>query len=166
MSDNEIERMPAAREKVAIARNVEFSENLNRLSSKADKMFKKYDEQKPSFDDVESLSKPDEMTIPQAQVVYKELKEGKLPEQLRFFSGGNSELNELSLHAINKLKIKLNKSNKAFLDYPTSDYAREILAKDKIKIHLDTGNIYRGKTNLEKHIHDILIVQQNETKNS
>ena len=157
MSDDDIERMQAAREKVAIARNVKFSQNLNRLSSKADKIFKKYDE---------SLSKPDEMTIPHAQVVYKELNEGKLPEQLRFFSGGNSELNELSLHAINKLKIKLNKINKAFLDYLTSDYAREILAKDKIKINLDTGNIYRGKINLEEHIDDFLLVQQNETKNS
>ena len=106
------------------------------------------------------------MTIPQAQVVYKELNERKLPEQLRFFLGRNSGLNELSLHPINKLKIKLNKSNKAFLDYLTSDYAREILAKDKIKIHLDTGNIYRGKTNLEENIYDFLLVQQNETKNS
>ena len=41
MSDDEIERIPAAREKVAIARNGKFSENLNRLSSKADKIFKK-----------------------------------------------------------------------------------------------------------------------------
>ena len=39
MSDDEIERMPAAREKVAIARSAKLSENLNRLCSKAGKIF-------------------------------------------------------------------------------------------------------------------------------
>ena len=55
-------------EKVAIAERGKFSENLNKLFSKADEIFNKNDKQKPSVDDIESLSKPDEMTIPQAKV--------------------------------------------------------------------------------------------------
>ena len=82
---DEIERMPTSRKKVAVAEKVKVSENLNKLLSKADKIFNKNNEQKPMFDDAVSLSKPDEMTIPQAQVIYKELNEGKLPEQLSFF---------------------------------------------------------------------------------
>ena len=62
----------------------------------------------------------------------------------------------------------LNKNNgaetKAFVEYLTSDYAREILAKNKIKIHLDTGNIYRDNTNLGKSIYDFLLAQKNEAK--
>ena len=90
-----------------------------------------------NFDDAQSLSKPDEMTISQAQVIHKEMNEGKFPEQLRFFTGGNIGINELKIHAMNKLKSQLNKSNKAFLDHLTSDYAREILAKCKMKVHLE-----------------------------
>ena len=74
MSDDEIERTPAAREKVAIAEKVKFCENLNQLFSKADEIFNKNDKQKSSFDDVEALSKPDEKAIPQKEVIYIGLK--------------------------------------------------------------------------------------------
>ena len=157
MSDNnEIKQTPASREEVAIAEKVKFSENLNKLFSKPEEISNKNDKQKPLFDDVESLNKPDEITIPQAQVTYKELNKGKFLEQLRFLSG----INELRIHATKELKSELNKGSKAFLNYLTSDYAREILAK----IHLDTGNIYHGNTNLEESIYDYLLAQQNETK--
>ena len=105
------------------------------------------------------------MTIPQAQEIYKEINKGKLPEQLRFSSGENSEIIELSIHASNKLNSELSKSNKTFLDYITSDYVLEILAKNKIKIHLNTENIYCYNTKLEKRIYDFLLVRQNKTKN-
>ena len=134
------------------------------MFSEADEILNKNYHQKTSFDDAESLSKLDEMTIFQLQVIYKELKKGKLPEQLRFFTGGNSGINELRIYATNKLKRELNKSNKAFLDYLMSDYACEILAKNKIKTHLDTGNIFRDNTNLEESIYDFLLGLQNEAK--
>ena len=91
--DDEVERMPTSRENVTVPEIVIFSENLNKLFSKADKIFNENNEQKPLFHDAEPLNKPDEMTIPQAQVIYKELNEGKLPEQLRFFSGVNIGIN-------------------------------------------------------------------------
>ena len=48
MSDNDkIERIPTSRKKVAIAEKVKFSENLNKLFSKADEIFNKNDKQKP-----------------------------------------------------------------------------------------------------------------------
>lgn len=61
---------------------------------------------------------------------------------------------------MNKLKSELNKGNKAFLGYLTSDYAHENLAKQKIKTHLDvyTGDIYRGNTNSEESIYDFLLL--------
>ena len=78
--DDEIERTPAAGEKVAITEKVKFSEKLSKVFSEAVAIFNKNDHQKLSFDDAESLSKPDEITISQEQVIYKELNEGKLPE--------------------------------------------------------------------------------------
>ena len=54
-----------------------------------------------------SLSKPDEMTIPQPQIIYR-IEQRKVAQTIAVFLGGNS--------GINKLKSKLNNSNKAFLD--------------------------------------------------
>ena len=116
--------MPTTREKVAIVEKVKFSEKLGKVFSEADEILNKNDHQKLLLDDAESLSKPDEMTISQAQIIYEELNEGKLPEQFRFFTSRKSGINELRIHVTNKLKSELNKSNKAFLDYLTSDYAR------------------------------------------
>ena len=36
----------------------------------------------------------------------------------------------------------LNESNEHFIDYLSSEFAKEVLAKNKMKIHQDTGNIY------------------------
>ena len=63
MSDDETEQMPAAREKVAVAEKLKFSEKLNKLFSKFHEIFNKNDDQKSLFDDAESLNKPNEMTI-------------------------------------------------------------------------------------------------------
>ena len=71
--DNKIEQTLTSREKVAFAEKLKFSENLNKLFSKADEIFNKNDEQKPMCDDAGYPSKTDGMTIPQAQVIYKEL---------------------------------------------------------------------------------------------
>ena len=68
---------------------------------------------------------------------------------MRFFTDGSSGINELRVYPTNKLKSDLNNSNKAFLDYLTSDCVNEILAK---KLHLDAGNIYCDNTNLEESI--------------
>ena len=75
-----------------------------------------------------------------------------------------SETDDRIQFKIIHLKSKINTETKAFVEYLTSDYAREILAKNKIKIHLDTGNIYRDNTNLEKSIYDFLLAQKNEAK--
>ena len=91
MSDNKIEQTPTSREKTAFAEKVKFAGNLNKLFSKAENI--------SGFP-----NKPDEITIPHAQVICKELNEGKLPKQLRFFSGGNNGINELRIHATTRLK--------------------------------------------------------------
>ena len=109
--------------------------------------------QKP-FDDVEPLSRPEMTTISHTQVMFKELNKGKLPIQLKFFSGrscgGGSEL---KIHAMEKVRT-VNEINNAFIEYQTTDNTREILAKNKMKIHLETGNIYYNNRNMQENIYD------------
>ena len=92
----------AAREKVAVAGKVRFSEYLNKLFPKVNAVFENKD-QKPPFDDAEPLSRPEMTTIPYTQVMFKTLKEEKLPNQLKFFSGSSSgRSNELKIRATEK----------------------------------------------------------------
>ena len=151
-----------AKEKVAVAEKVRFSENLNKLFSKVNAIFENND-QKP-FDDAELLSGSEMTAIPHTQVMFKELNEGKLPNQLTFFSGGSSgRSSELQIHAVEKIGM-LNESNNSFLEYLTTDYTREILAKNKMKIHLETGNIYYNNMNMQESMYDFLLAQHDKTK--
>ena len=73
----------------------------------------------------------------------KELNEGKLPDQLKFFSIEEKEENLLKTQARKNAGV-LSKGNKEFLEYLTSKYKRDILQKNKLKIHLESGEIYQN----------------------
>ena len=77
--------------------------------------------------------------------------------------GGNDSGNELKFHAMLNIGI-LNESNEHFLDYLLSDFAREVLSKNKIKIDLDTGNIYYNNLNMRETIYSFMNAQQDKTK--
>ena len=100
---------------------------LSKLSPEADEIFdnQKIDDDLP------------EITIPNTQTMFKVLDNRKIPKELKFFTGGNDGDNELKFHAMLNIGM-LNKSNEHFLDYLLSDFAREVLSKNKMKIHLDT----------------------------
>ena len=54
-------------------------------------------------------------------------------------------------------------SNKNFLDYYlSSDFGCEVLSKNKMKTHLDSGNIYYNNLNMREYL--FMIAQQDETK--
>ena len=58
----------------------------------------------------------------------------------------------------------MNENNEQFLDYLSSDFACEALSKNKVKIHLDTGNIYYNNLNMIERIYSFMLAQQDETK--
>ena len=54
-------------------------------------------------------------------------------------------------------------SNENFLDYYlSSDFGCEVLSKNKMKTHLDSGNIYYNNLNMREYL--FMIAQQDETK--
>ena len=94
--------------------------------------------------------------------MFKELNDGTLPKELKFFRGSDGS-NEFKFHAMQNIGM-LNKSNEHFIDYLSSDFAKEVLAKNKMKIHLDTGNIYYDNLNMRESIYSFMHAQQDETK--
>ena len=77
--------------------------------------------------------------------------------------GGNEGTNAIKFHAIKSVG-SLYESNENFLDYLLSDFGCEVLSKNKMKIHLDSGNIYYNDLNMKESIYDFMIAQQDETK--
>ena len=82
---------------------------------------------------------------------------------MKFFLGRNDDGNELNLYAMLNIGM-LNKSNEHFLDYLFSDLAREALSKNKMKIDVDTGNIYYNNLNMREWIYTFMNAQQGKTK--
>ena len=119
----------------AAPNKVKFSENLSKVFPKADKFFD--NELKNGDINYDELS---DVTIPNTQSLFKKLNDGKTPDELTFSSGGNESANALKFHAMKNV-VSLYESNENFWDYLSSDFRREILLKNKMKIHLDSGNI-------------------------
>ena len=70
--------------KVVVAEKIRFSKSLNKLFLNVDEVFENND-QKLIYDAAKPLSRT-KMTITQTQVMFKELKQGKLPNNWSFFS--------------------------------------------------------------------------------
>ena len=119
-----------------------FSENLSKVFPKADEFFD--NELKDDDINCDELS---EVMIPNTQSLFKKLNGGKIPDELKFFSRENEGANALKFHAIKNIG-SLCESNENFLDYLWSDFGREVLPKNKMKIHLDGGNMYYNDLNI------------------
>ena len=101
--------------------------------------------------------------IPNTQTLFKELNDGKLPEELKFFLVGSDGGNKFKFHTMQNIGI-LNESNEHFIDYLSSDFAKEVFPKNITKIHLDTGNVYDDNLNTKESIYSFMYAQQDETK--
>ena len=130
------ERQPLEN-KLQLQKKVKFSENLNKLFSE---VLNKNDEQKPMSNDTGFLSKPHEMIIPEVPVFKKSWIKGSYPKNWGFSLVEIVDLTNSGYTLQINLKRRWIKSIKLF--YLMSDYARETLAKNKIKIHSDTENLY------------------------
>ena len=59
---------------------------------------------------------------------------------------------------------QLNDSNKMFLEFLSSGFGRNILLKNKLKIHLESGQFFHNNIITNESIYDFLLKQQDETK--
>ena len=135
-------------------KKVRFSENLSKVFPEANYIFES--------DHQPKILKKEEITVSNVQSMVKELSKGKLPDQLKFFSGKEKE-NLLKTHARKKVGV-LNKGNKKFWEYLTSNYGRDVLQKNKLKIPLDSSEIYQDNINTVKSLYNFLRAEENVSK--
>ena len=60
--------------------------------------------------------------------------------------------------------MNLNEQNLKFLKYLQSDICDAILVCNKIKIHVETGDIFFDNVNSNESIYNFFLTQQDETK--
>ena len=92
-----------------------------------------------------------------------ELDQGKLPDQLTFFEGDSSE-KDLVLQKIWKNIGNLSKTSLEFLEYLSSDYGKDLLQKNKLKIHVESGEILHDNINTGENFYNFFSDQEDGTK--
>ena len=83
--------------------------------------------------------------------------------KLDFFSGGEKNKEKLYQNASKKVGI-LDNSNKKFIEYVTSRFGSYLLTKNKIKIHLESGQIFHDNNMTNESLYDFLYLQQDLSK--
>ena len=81
---------------------------------------------------------------------------------LDFFAGGDKNSKKLMKNAALYIG-ELNQSNRVFLEYLSSNFGARLLTKNKLKIHLESGQFFHNNITNES-IYDFLLKQQDETK--
>ena len=79
-----------------------------------------------------------------------------VPFEFEFFSGGKSEKIAEYVRSLGASTDNLD-----FLDFLQSDLCKKILKDNKLKIHIETGNIYYNDNDTNESIFDFIYKQQN-----
>ena len=140
---------------------VTFSEKLTRVFPSSRKIMENFEtiEEEPTStsQDLENL------TVSDAQAMAEEVNQGELPKDLKFFAVGEKEGATLILHARKNFGI-LSKDSEKILDYLTTTFGRELLIRNKMKIHIESGQTFHGNQITGESFYDFSRVQEDVTK--
>ena len=137
------------------AKKVKFSDDLAKIFPEVNEIVKS--------NKIPNINEKDKISISNAQEMIAELDRLKLPDQLKIFEGGRGE-KDLLLQKMRKNIGSLSKSSLDFLDYLSSNYGKELLHKNKLKIHLESGEIFHNNVNTGENFYNFFSDQEDETK--
>ena len=129
-----VEKIPKAEEKIAI------SELLNQLFAKA----------KNIFDDVKTDKEPKtEFPLPKYNQIMEELSKGNIPPQLDLFVWGQN------LEFKNRImQLEIDQHSRDFLSFLQTEMSKQLFLRNKLKIHVETENIFYNNQNTNESIYD------------
>ena len=105
---------------------------------------------------------PMEQELPKPTIKKKPVQE-TLDIDLDFFAGGDKNSKKLMKTAASYIG-ELNPSNRVFLEYLSSNFGARLLTKNKLKIHLESGQFFHNNIITNESIYDFLLKQQDESK--
>ena len=143
-------------------RKIAFSKEITKVFPKIKKEIKEEeldfgesdkDEFKDEFkDDYKDFNNYKELTDKDFEVV-----------DLDFFAGGDKNKKKLIDNVVLHVG-QLNESNKLFIEYLSSDFGSYVLSKNKLKIHLESGQFFHDNNITNESIYDFFVKQQDESK--
>ena len=117
--------------------------------------------------DLDFLDKTDKYDFPMQEEEFKndraEARNETFDMDLDFYAGGDKNSKKLMANAVSYIG-QLNRSNQLFLEYLSSDFGAFVLNKNKLKIHLESGQFFHNDVITNESIYDFLLKQQDETK--
>ena len=105
----------------------------------------------------------EEEEIPKPKIKKQQQQQQTLDIDLDFFAGGDKNSRKLMKTAVSYIG-ELNQSNRVFLEYLSSNFGARLLTKNKLKIHLESGQFFHNNIITNESIYDFLLKQQDETK--
>ena len=99
------------------------------------------------------------LPIPGLTEILSKIDNGEVSKQLEFFEGGQNKEFE------DKVKsIGLSTDSIEFLDFLKSSFCQEVLVENKLKIHIESGNIFFNNLDTDKSICGFFQQQENQSK--
>ena len=117
----------------------------------------------PMKDDEEEQVRPSIRKQQQQQRQQQQQQQQTLDVDLDFFAGGDKNSRKLMKTAASYIG-ELNPSNRVFLEYLSSNFGARLLTKNKLKIHLESGQFFHNNIITNESIYDFLQKQQDESK--
>ena len=117
----------------------------------------------PMKDDEEEQVRPSIRKQQQQRQQQQQQQQQTLDIDLDFFAGGDKNSKKLMKTAASYIG-ELNPSNRVFLEYLSSNFGARLLTKNKLKIHLESGQFFHNNIITNESIYDFLLKQQDETK--
>ena len=105
----------------------------------------------------------EEQVRPRQQQQQQQQQQQTLDVDLDFFAGGDKNSRKLMQTAASYIG-ELTPSNRVFLEYLSSNFGARLLTKNKLKIHLESGQFFHNNIITNESIYDFLLKQQDETK--
>ena len=90
----------------------------------------------------------------------RELNKSEIPFELEFFVGGEENVDLQS----KIIQLGVDEDGLEFLSYLQSDYCGELMKTNKIKIHIESGNLFFDNVNSNESIYGFFLAQLDSTK--
>ena len=104
-----------------------------------------------------NTSKIPQLTFDQLSEILSKIDKGEVPKQLDSFEGGPNQEFESRAQLLG-----LSTNSSKLLDYLLSGFCEDLLKNNRLKIHIETGNIYYDNNDTNESIYGFFQQQEDE----
>ena len=132
---------------------------MKNLSEQLSKTFPEVEDGSNYVDGQNNDQKINELPIPELTEILSKIDKGEVPKQLEYFERGQNKEFE------NKVKsIGLSTDSIDFLEFLQSSFCQELLIENKLKIHIESRNIFFNNSDTNESIQGFFQQQENQSK--